>query len=318
MKIVSLFDGISCGQLALKKAGVEIEKYHAAEINSEAIAVTQKNHPDTIQLGDVNHIDFSKLDNTDLLIGGSPCQNLSRVIINRIEHNQGLQGEKSSLFYKFLLAFKLLKPKYFLLENVIPNNSDDIEIISESLGLRPHKINSNSFSAQDRIRLYWTNISFGSIPDQSDLTISDIALPAAEVLEKYWYKNDFEFHGEHSKIQTTLNVNTHEMLRRVYNLNNKCGTLTCVSGGYQQKKVFQDGRCRKLTPLEYERLQTLPDNYTAGFSDTSRYSMIGNGWTADLLTHIFKGIRKETNQFLRREHQPPLFQKSLNIGAKTL
>lgn len=113
------------------------------------------------------------------------------------------------------------------------------------------------------------------------------------VPEKYYYNKPFLLNGEDKKIAATLQVNTHDLLKRVYNPNFKCGTLTCVNGGYQEKKVLDNGRVRKLLPLEYERLQTLPDNWTEGYSNNIRRSLCGNGWTKDVIKHIFKGLLQE-------------------------
>ncbi len=297
MNITSFCDGISCGQLALQRAGIAVSSYRASEISHEPIKVTQAHFPETVQLGDLKKLDLESIGWTDLLMAGTPCQNLSRIVIDRIQHNTGLAGDKSNLFYLFYKAYLILREKNpklkFLLENVVPNSGEDRRIISDALGVQPIVINSNQFSAQDRVRLYWTNISIAPLPPKSPLVLADIIQPASDVPVKYWYKADqpFLYHGDDEKVQCTLQVKTHEMLQRVYNLKHKAPTLTCVTGGYQQKKVYQNSRVRKLTPLEYERLQTVPDNYTAGFSDTARYSMLGNGWTVDVLAHIFRGLK---------------------------
>ena len=149
-------------------------------------------------------------------------------------------------------------------------------------------INSNLFSAQDRERLYWTNINIGSLPKSNITVLKDIMVSDAP--EKDYYDKPYIFHGEDKKVIATLQVNTHDMLKRVYNPQFKCATLTCVNGGYQEKKVWDNGRIRKLTPVEYERLQTLPDNFTEGYSDNVRRSLCGNGWTKEVIKHIFKGL----------------------------
>ncbi len=153
MNVLSLFDGMSCGQIALNKAGIKYEKYFASEIKEHAIKVTQHNFPATIQLGDVRSVKAENLPQIDLLIGGSPCQDLSRGNAVR----DGLEGNKSGLFYEYLRLWKELKPKYFLLENVIMEG-EDYMIISEAMGTEPVRINSSLVSAQLRDRLYWTNI----------------------------------------------------------------------------------------------------------------------------------------------------------------
>jgi DNA-cytosine methyltransferase len=160
LNVLSLFDGMSCGQIALQKAGIKVAKYYASEIKKHGIKVTQHNFPDTIQLGDVRNIKASDLPKIDLLIGGSPCQDFSRA--NSVM--SGLEGEKSSLFYEYLRLLRELKPTYWLLENVIMDAEQEL-IISESVGTKPVRINSSLLSAQLRDRLYWTNIG----PESFDL-----------------------------------------------------------------------------------------------------------------------------------------------------
>ncbi|MCA9748879.1 MAG: DNA cytosine methyltransferase, partial [Romboutsia sp.] len=241
--------------------------------------------------GDVTKVKYSGNHKIDLLIGGSPCQNLSQAVINNIKHNKGLQGEKSSLFYEYIRLLTETKPTYFLLENVGGMSNKDKNLISEALGVEPYLIDSNLFSAQDRKRYYWTNIPVDMNIEDRGIVLNDIVLKSEEVPDKYWYNEVFEYHGDNEKVQCTLNIKGHDILKRVNNLNNKSATLTCCRGGNLQKKVYQDGRCRKLTPLEYERLQTVPDNYTEGVSDSQRYNMLGNGWTVEVIKHIFKNIK---------------------------
>lgn len=288
MNVLSLFDGISCGQLALQIAGIAYDKYYASEIDKHAIKVTQSNFPETVQLGSVTELTASELPKIDLLIGGSPCQNLSPAVINKAEHNQGLDGEKSKLFYEYLRLLQTVKPKYFLLENVAGMKDSDKDIISECLGVEPVMINSSLVSAQDRRRYYWTNIPNVTQPEDKCLVLADIVQD--EVEEKYWYDRPFIYNGDDAKVQATMNFGKYDSLNRVYNLKSKAPTLTTCGGGHRQKKVYQYGKCRKLTPLEYERLQTVPDNYTDCISDSQRYNTLGNGWTVDVIAHIFKGL----------------------------
>ena len=168
------------------------------------------------------------------------------------------------------------------------NNNKDL--ISNALEVEPITIDSNLFSAQDRLRHYWTNIKVDTNIINKNIILSDIVLDADQVEDKYWYDKDFIYHGDDLKVQATLLIKGHDILKRVNNLNDKSPTLTCCRGGNTQKKVYQNKRCRKLTPLEYERLQTVPDNYTLGVSDSQRYNMLGNGWTVDVIKHIFKGM----------------------------
>ena len=169
MNALSLFDGISCGHIALDRAGIKVDKYFASEIKDIAIKVTQSNYPDTIQLGDITKVNADELPQIDLLIGGSPCQDFS--LANR--NVTGLDGEKSSLFYHYYRLLKELKPKYFLLENVRMKKDDQAKL-SELLGVEPIAINSNLVSAQNRPRLYWTNIPNIVTPADKQIDVNDI------------------------------------------------------------------------------------------------------------------------------------------------
>lgn len=286
LRVLSLFDGISCGQVALERAGIPVEVYYASEIDKYAIQVTQKNYPDTIQLGDVTTIDFTKfIGKVDLLIGGSPCQSLS---ITQSKTRQNLDG-KSKLFFEYLRAFETIKPKYFLLENVASMTDECKKIITNLIGVEPIFIDSNCFSAQDRPRLYWTNLPVDvSILKESSLSLKDIM--EKNVDKKYFYNCDFDYLGD-KKVSAILHINGHDILKRVHSPNFKSHTLTTCGGGNTQKKVMDNGRPRKLTPLEYERLQTLPDNYTSCVSNSQRYNTCGNGWTVDVIAHIFKYLK---------------------------
>lgn len=285
MRVLSLFDGISCGRVALERAGIPVEVYYASEIDSNAIKVTQTNYPDTIQLGDVTKLDTSTLPEIDLLIGGSPCQSLS---ITTSTKRQNLDG-KSKLFFEYVRVFNEVKPKWFLLENVASMKDECKDIISSYMGVQPILINSRDFSAQDRPRLYWTNIPVAEIPT-CDLVLNDIMLNLVD--GKYYYDCGYDFHGFDKCVCATLHINGHDILKRVHSPYHKCHTLTAVCGGNQQKKVWDGGLVRKLTPIEYERLQTLPDNYTACVSDGARYKALGNGWTVDVIAHIFRGLKE--------------------------
>jgi DNA-cytosine methyltransferase len=291
MNVLSLFDGMSCGQLALNKAGIKYDKYYASEIEPNTIKVTQYNYPKTIQLGDICQIKGSDLPQIDLLIGGSPCQSFSYAI----NSNTGFDG-KSKLFFEYLRLLEECQPKYFLLENVVMKDEWK-NIITDHIGVLPVLINSDLFSAQTRPRLYWTNIPIGKLPLSNSLILGDIL--EKNVDEKYFYQESHDFHGFDKVVCATLHINGHDILKRVNSSMRKCQTLTAVCGGNQQKKVLQSQqignwglnfRVRKLTPREYERLQTVPDDYTSIVSDGARYKMLGNGWTVDVIAHIFKGL----------------------------
>lgn len=292
INVLSLFDGISCGMIALERAGINVDKYYASEIEPNAIKISQKNYPNIIRLGDVTKwrewdIDWSSI---DLLIGGSPCQSLS---ITQSKTRQNLNG-KSKLFFYFvdiLEHIKKFNPSVkFLFENVASMNEESKQAIENCLGVSLVYQNSNAFSAQDRPRVYGTNFKWNVVPSPSSDVLKNIM--QKNVPEKYFYNCDFEYYGDKC-VCATLHISGHDILKRVHSPNYKCHTLTTCGGGNTQKKVLDNGRPRKLTPVEYERLQTLPDNYTDCVSDTARYTAIGNGWTVDVIAHILKELKEK-------------------------
>lgn len=286
MRVVSLFDGISCGMVALERTDIPVDRYVAYEIDPYAIQISKKNYPQIEHRGDVTTADFTQYFGFDLLMGGSPCQSLSIV---QSKTRQNLNG-KSKLFFEFVRAKEEIKPKWFLFENVASMNGESEVAISEYLGCDPIFIDSADFSAQSRPRLYWTNIPVSEIGSSSPIVLGDILEQPNKVPQKYWYDFPLVDVDMDKQVCATMLHSNHEMHKRVFNPKFKCHTLTCVSGGNQQKKVLQNGRARKLMPVEYERLQTLPDNYTEGVSDSRRYTGVGNGWTVDVITHILRGI----------------------------
>lgn len=271
--------------VALERAGVKVDRYVAYEIEESAIKISKANYPIIEHCGDVLTADFSKYKGFDLLLGGSPCQSLSIVQSKTRKHLDG----KSKLFYEYLRAKNEMQPKYFLFENVASMNKESKALISELLECNPIFIDSADFSAQQRPRLYWTNIPVNMNYSKSGLVLGDIL--ESHVEEKYFFTYPLENVDLSKQVCATLCCNNHEMHKRIFNPKYKIHTLTCVSGGGQQKKVYINGRARKLTPLEYERLQTLPDNYTAGLSDSKRYTCCGNGWTVDVIAHILRGLK---------------------------
>ena len=287
MNVLSLFDGMSCGQIALNKSNISYDNYYASEVEKNAIKVTQYNYPKTIQIGDVTKWENWNIINPDLLIGGSPCQSLSIV---QSKTRENLDG-KSKLFFEFVDIKNHYNPKYFLFENVASMNEESKQSISNLLGCEPIYINSSNFSAQERPRYYWTNIpvEINKLPSNNQV-LKDIILD--EVDEKYYYTCGFDYLGDKS-VCATLHINGHDLIKRVQNINYKCHTLTTCGGGNTQKKILINNRVRKLTPLEYERLQTVPDNYTNIVANTNRYNMLGNGWTVDVIAHILSFIPKE-------------------------
>ena len=295
MNVLSLCDGMSCGQIALKELNIPIDSYYASEIDKNAIKVTQDNFPDTIQIGDVTKIteDFLRtLPKIDLVLFGSPCRSLSKATAGREKYNNGLQGV-SWLFYPCNDILQWIKKNNnqnvkFLVENVDSNKKDDIKEMSNLLGVQPIMIDSNLFSAQDRKRNYWTNIPIAPLPTSCDTVLKDIL--DDNVDEKYFYNKPFTYNGDDKKVQATLEIKGHDIMKRVNNKNYKSPTLTSCRGGNLQKKVYDNGRCRKLTPNEYRKLQTIPDWYKMNVANSHIYNMCGDGWTIEVIKHIFKGL----------------------------
>jgi DNA (cytosine-5)-methyltransferase 3A len=311
MLVLSLFDGISCGQVALQRAGIKVDHYFASEVDKYAIQITQKNFPNTYQLGDVTKIDWTPfIGKVDLLIGGSPCIDLSIAKQNR----KGLDGPYSSLFFKFLEALKTIKPKWFLFENVASMSEENKKLISSYLGAEPVMINSALVSAQNRKRLYWTNIPDVTQPEDKGIVVNDIledgfisvnnsksncltSTAQRTSLRDFFEKSRFALATKPVRIGTLPNLGKGQA-NRIYSVQGKSVCLNANGGGSGAKtglyKVdLPDGDyiIRKLTPTECERLQTLPDGYTIGVSDAQRYKCLGNGWTVDVIAHILKGLK---------------------------
>ncbi len=314
MNVLSLFDGISCGQLALERAGIKVDNYFASEIDKHAIKVTMHNYPNTIQLGDVTKIDPSKLPKIDLLIGGSPCQGFSLAgkMLN-------FDDDRSKLFFEYLRILKAIRevnPNVkFLLENV-KMKKEWVDIINDLLVVHGVFINSKLVSAQNRPRWYWTNICNIKQPEDKGILLKDILQD--EVDEKYfikagrlqWLKNFGEvkekdgyvaFNPDKAKCLTVRSEpswNCTYILQwpRGYNKggvkgqDGKVPSLT-TSSWPANNMLLTEGLVRKLTPVECERLQTVPDGYTSCLSDTQRYKSLGNGWTVDVIAHIFEGLK---------------------------
>lgn len=286
MKVLSLFDGISCGQLALERVGIKVDTYYASEIDKYAIQITQKNYPNTIQLGDVNNIDFTQfIGKINLLMGGSPCQDLSIARKGR----EGLEGKKSKLFWRFVEALKIIKPKYFLFENVASMKQTDKDIVTEELGVNPIEINSSLVSGQNRLRLYWTNIpDVFNQPKDKGVLLKDILLKENKN-ELIHSQKAIEYMNRQVKDgRTHWDFAHHSDIK-----NNKSSAVVAnYFKGVPYNVLIDEDIIRKFHPIECERLQTLPDNYTEGVSNTQRYKMIGNGWTVDVITHILNQINK--------------------------
>jgi DNA (cytosine-5)-methyltransferase 3A len=290
INVVSLFDGASGGQLALKDAKIPVGKYYASEINPQSIEITQHNFPKTIQLGDVTKIKGKNLKNIFLLCAGSPCQDLSRSNTK----GKGLKGDKSSLFYHVVRLIKEVKPKYFFVENVLPRNREDVLLMNEALGVEGILIDSNLVSAQNRERIYWTNIPFKGLPKNRFKTISDILDPVVNPNNLYTHKSMAKTKKLcKSYYQWDQNgKENHSQFSRAYFPNGKCGTVT---RGLTKIKVVHDmdkNLVRILNPNEVERLQMVPKNYTKipKITDNQRIAILGDGWTIGVISWFFKQI----------------------------
>jgi DNA-cytosine methyltransferase len=308
--VVSLFDGGSCALVALKEMGIKVDKYIASEVDVHAIKVSSQNHPEIIQVGDVTKLNHEEIlemcgGHVDLLIGGSPCQDLSIAKSNR----KGLSGARSGLFWNFVEAKEKLNPKYFLLENVASMSADNRQIISDNMGVDAININSNKLSAQMRSRLYWTNIPTQQ-PKDSKLKLKDILESGYTDKEKaycldanYFKGSNYEMYVKKSKRQIVFEnkkipVSAVKEGQETF-LNDFVNGKVKMESANGKKHTpendrsmkFNDRGFRKLTVTECERLQGLPDGYTdvEGVSKTERYRIIGNGFTVPVIKHILSG-----------------------------
>jgi DNA-cytosine methyltransferase len=324
MNVLSLFDGISCGRLSLERAGVTVDNYYASEVDKFAIKVSNDNWTDIVQLGDVTkwkdwNINWGTI---DLLIGGSPCQGFSFA-----GKQLAFSDPRSALFFVYvdiLNHIKKINPNVkFLLENV-KMKKEFLSVIDEHLGVKGVLINSSLVSAQNRERYYWCNwnvtqptdmqIPMKSILECESGNFKGGRMVGRRVNPKTGKRDDYNKtipimqyieERKDSKIGCLTTVckdsicievgkaelNGHDFLKRVYSKEAKCPTLTAVCGGNQQRKVATDfDRWRFLTPVEYERGQTFPDGYTSCVSNSQRYKALGNSWTVDVISHLFKGL----------------------------
>ena len=319
MKVLSLFDGMSCGQLALGRAGVKVHKYAASEIDKYAIKIAQTNYPETEQVGDVRNINVSGY--LDLLIAGSPCQGFSFA-----GKQLNFEDERSALFFEFVRILKearVYNPDVkFLLENV-KMKKEFQKVITDLLGVEPIEINSALVSAQNRKRLYWTNIPGVEQPKDRGIYLKDIVLDGNVDRDKSYCitssvgkTTSREYFKRH---QGGLVLNPESIKKFLHSEKALAYMAREVKGGRNhwdfkhhsdvrnQKSaavvanffkgvpynVLKDWDCiRKFHPIECERLQTVPDEYTYGVSNTQRYKMLGNGWTIDVIAHIFKGLKQ--------------------------
>ena len=303
MNVLSLCDGMSCGQIALKELGIKVDKYYASEIDTNAIKVTQANFPSTIQLGDLKGITtemLDKLPKIDLVLFGSPCRSLSKAsqtIRNGVDYNNGLKGI-SGLFIDCVNILHYLQKNnnpelYFLSENVNVHakNQDDLNKMTELIGVQPVLIDSSIFSAQGRLRNYWTNIPLSPLPEESPLVVKDIL--EQNVPDKFYYEQDFDFYGVDKRQAADLHIKGFDLIRRVVSPYFKSYTLTACRGGNTQMKVYDENRnkVRKLTPLEYRRLQTIPDWYKMDVANSHIYNMCGDGWNIKTICYLLQNVK---------------------------
>jgi DNA (cytosine-5)-methyltransferase 3A len=302
MNVLSLFDGISCGQIALERAEIKVDTYYASEIKEDAIKVTQHNYPNTIQLGNVEKVKSNELPKIDLLIGGSPCQNFS--IACSVHKRKGLQGEKSKLFYEYLRLLKEVNPKYFLFENVGSMKQGEQDIISNLLGVQPININSKLVSGQLRNRLYWTNIPNISALEDKNIKLNEILECGYSDREKArcLLESDSRpgttpvkmFHRYYAIGFVTLifkNKKHYEDCVVHYNTYLKGLSAKGIDSFNGDLSVYEG--VRYLNQNELEQLQTLPVDYTKILSRNQAAGVIGDGWTVDIIVHILSHIPKE-------------------------
>ena len=356
LNVLSLFDGMSCGQIALERAGIKVNNYFASEIDKYAIQVAKHNYPNMQHIGDVTQVKATELPKIDLLCGGSPCQGFSFA-----GKQLNFDDPRSKLFFEFVRLLEEIKPKYFLLENVLMKKEYE-QIITDHLGVEPIFINSALFSAQQRKRLYWTNIDvdLSKLPNSNEViadvlelpivnkrenkilmsksdfkvsvrknyidkkelalflrnhktkTINEIAVfcDAPKTMVEHWFRMDGSFSipdveywyklkeclsiedCKYDKAVTEFEIknNSFDMAKRIYHIDGKHPTLTTLTGGGQRKTITDGNEMFYLNPEHCEKLQTVPLGYTKTASERQRFRMLGNGWTVDVIAHIFGSL----------------------------
>lgn len=303
--VLSLFDGISCGQLALKRAGIKVKKYYASEIKKIAIKVTMEHFPDTVQIGDIEKVRYNretkelitengvyKTEGIDLVIGGSPCQNFSIARVSMgTKEIEGLKGDKSKLFYEYLRILREVQPKYFLLENVKMKKASENEL-NQYMGVNGLHINSELVTFAKRPRIYWTNIQGVKAPEDKKINFQDFKDTDPE------YCKDFKVKRTPSRERMWNSGKGRETESNCENITNaeKIGCITrkqdrCPNSGLIEFEDF----CRYLTRREIELAQTLPIGYTDSLTYNQMQDVCGDGWTVDVITHILRYAKETLN-----------------------
>lgn len=288
MKVISLFDGISCAMIAFEKAHIDVETYDAWEIDNYAVKISNKNFPGIRHHGDISlFFPDGKTWDTDLLIGGSPCQDLS---IANAKNRKGLLGERSGLFWEYVRILKEIKPKYFILENVARMSKEDEAIITKELGVAPILIDANLVSAQDRPRLFWTNIPNVTLPKDKNITLGDI-IDAQK--ERKWIIPKNPIATKRGIRWDTSGKGLNSQQDRARRLDQKHFTIPTARTITKVSFVNDDGKVGILNWDEVETLQGLPKNYTDLGKENrveKRGGVIGNGFNVDVVAHILSFI----------------------------
>lgn len=290
VNVLSLFDGMSCGMIALQRAGIHVNNYYASEIDKHAIKVSRDNYPNIQHVGDITKLNYKdgvlynennsiSVGKIDLVIGGSPCQSISG-----LGKQEGLEGS-SGLFFHYLRLLKETKADYFLLENVV-GKKVALDEITKLMDIQPNLINASLFTGQNRKRLYWTNIEYS-------LDIKDKNILLKDCLETNPSVSSIVSQARKKWLIGVSGKNA--ILKKYVTIDGeKAGCLTARSdASWNGNYVTREGEITKLSVEEYEKLQTVPAGYTACVSDSQRYKMLGNGWCVDVIAHIFKGLKND-------------------------
>lgn len=292
MKVLSLFDGMACGMLAMQKCGIAVDRYVAYEIDKYAVQTSSHNFPNIEHRGDVFKADFTEFVGFDAVVGGSPCTKWSNArTTGRETRPEGIGWE---LFMQFVRAVHEVKPKWFVYENNKSMSKEICKTISETFGFDPTCINSGLVSAQNRWRLYWVGKrnedgTYSKVdieqPFDRGMVISDI-LDIPHSAQLIMDKPFQVVSQKHSGVVALLEIKATDIVKRVYGINGKAPTLTTCGGGHREPKIMQGGLVRKMSVNECKRLQTVPDSYEFPVSNSQAYKMLGNGWTVDVIAHI--------------------------------